>query len=245
MSKTSLALTLTGLLLSLTGCAQTQTTTVTTSADVVTEPTPILYNLGGVDLAGIEFNQYRLDPEQGQVASVYLFGQPLPQHSPDEPLRINPNLEFGGLTEPIDIISATDGVVGFIRQQSDSADYEVFIMPSTDSAWTIGYDHLTDIQVEQNQIVTAGTVLGKAAVTNQGDYRYELQINQDANGTTTMYCPTDLLDPSVKTDWQVALDAFISNWNTDYEAIYGELAYPEQTGGCVQPTVTLAESEGL
>lgn len=246
MSKPTLALFICSLLITTVGCSQSSTTLssqphTTSTAD---EPAPVLYNLGGVDLnSDIEFNQYQLDPANGQVASVYIFGQPLPAH-PGEPVRINPNLEFGGLAEPIEIVAAIDGVVAFVRSQPDSTDYEVFLQTSDNSEWVIGYDHLTDLQVEQGDQVAVGDVLGKAAITGQGTYRYELQINHEAGDSTTMYCPTDLLDSSVQADWQVALDTFVANWDNDYQRIYSENAYPTQTGGCVKPTVTVEESEG-
>lgn len=242
MNKIKLSITLCVTTLLLTGCNSESATFINQSP--VEDVQPVLYNLGGAQLPDdVEFNQYSLDVASGKTVAVFIFGQPLPAH-PGEPVRINPNIEFGGLKEPIELISAIDGVVGFIQEQPDSNDYEVFLMTQENSQWVIGYDHVTDLQVVQGQAVSVGDVLGKAALENNGYYRYELQINHEEGDDTTMYCPTDLLDASVQTDIQASLDTFVGDWNESYRAVFGTDAYPTQTGGCIQPLVTNAESQG-
>ncbi len=234
----------------LTGCGRStdnQTTRANATVDSeAADELPVLYNLGGVQLPTdiADFNVQTLDIAHGKNVLVFLFGQPLPQN-PGEPQRINPNLEFGGLKEPIELVSAIDGVVGFIQEQTDSNDYEVFLMTSENSPWIIGYDHVTDLQVVQGQTVAVGDVLGKAAAEHNGYYRYELQINQEAGEDTIMLCPTDLLDTSVQSELKATFDSYVDAWNTSYRALYGEDAYAPQSGGCIKPTITNAESQGI
>ncbi len=247
MSKSILWLTLGACALMLAGCnaAPTASNNQPNSAETTTSDVqPVLYNLGGVDLTNdVEFNQYSLDIASGKNVAVFLFGQPLPAH-PGEPVRINPNIEFGGLKEPIELVAAIDGIVTFIKDQPDTDDYEVFLQTDENSEWIIGYDHVTDLQVARGQLVSVGDVLGKAAQENNGYYRYELQINRESANDTTMYCPTDLLDASVQADIQADLDTFVENWNTQYHAVFDNDAYATQSGGCLKPTVTNAESQG-
>ncbi|MCW1929684.1 MAG: M23 family metallopeptidase [Candidatus Kerfeldbacteria bacterium] len=247
MKKIQLAIVLCACVCIMSGCTQTQTppTTNTTNRSATQDQQPVLYNLGGVDVStDVEFNAHNLDVDSGRTVAVFLFGQPLPK-SPGQPQRINPNLEFGGLKTPVTLIAAMDGVVAFIKEQSESNDYEVFLQTHENSEWMVGYDHVTDLRVVKGQRVSVGDVLGKAARENTGYYRYELQINYEGGNDSVMYCPTDLLDPSVRAAEQAKLDALVKSWEQSYSAAFSGPAYPEQSGGCTQPTITNAESQGL
>jgi murein DD-endopeptidase MepM/ murein hydrolase activator NlpD len=221
-------------------------TDVNNTTPVTAEETLTLSNLGGVSFAGhntstgmagdISMSKTYLDAGAGRTVPVFLFGQPLPGR---DHVQLNPNLEFGGMTAAINVVAAIDGVVGFVRQQSDSNDYEVFLMPKENSIWTIGYDHLTDVTVKQGDTVTVGQVLGKAARENNGMYRYELQINKDVAGVTTFHCPMDLLRDDVKATQNAAIEQFIREWNT----FYGSDVYSPYTTACAKSVLTLAETQ--
>jgi len=211
------------------------------------EPAPVLSNLGGITfgtynastkLAGdIRMDpEHYLDEEKGYVVPMYIFGQPLPGRSS---VQLNPNLEFGGLKNPITIVSAIDGVVGFVKKQAESDDYEVFLQPKENSQWTIGYDHVTDVTVKQGDRVTVGQTLGKAAQENNGTYRYELQINRDLNGVTTFHCPTALLSASSKAAYTTKIEQFINDWNT----MTGKKSYGVYTTSCTKDVLTLSETQ--
>lgn len=209
---------------------------------------PILYNLGGITLAkynaatgmagDIEFTKDGLDPASGKETPVFLFGQKLPRNSESEPQRINPNFEFGGIKKQIDIISAIDGFVVHIEQQADSSDYEVFLSNKENGTWVVGYDHLVNLTVKKGDAVKVGQKLGLVAKQNSGDYRYELQINDE--GEKLMYCPIELLDESV----QSTIAGQITQFTTDWTAWYGKDVFGHNVGGCVKPSITVAESEG-
>lgn len=247
MKKSISLFTLCALALIFTGCTQNTTIDNTTSsshANASSDAQPVLYNLGGIDLErDVEFNAHVLDVARGKTAAVFLFGQPLPQN-PGEPQRINPNLEFGGIKTPIELISALNGVVAFIKEQPETNDYEVFLQTEENSTWIVGYDHVTDLRVTKGQQISVGDVLGKAAIENNGYYRYEIQINHETNNETTMICPTDLLDASVRTTEKAKIDAFVERWNTSYRAVYNDDSYTTQSGGCIKSIVTNAESQG-
>jgi len=240
------------------GCSkQPQTTTTNQKQDVVTtntatsqsgsEAQPQLSNLGGITFGAYNAStklagDIRMDPEhyldqdRGYVVPMYVFGQPLPGRST---VQLNPNLEFGGLQKPITLVSAIDGVVGFVKKQTDSDDYEVFLQPKENSQWTIGYDHVTDVTVKQGDRVTVGQVLGKAAKENNGTYRYELQINRDVNGLTTFHCPAALLDAANKVTYVSKIEQFITDWNS----MTGKKSYGSYTTSCTKDVLTLGETQ--
>ncbi len=202
-----------------------------------------LQNLGGIHFAkwqtgaatagDLRFNKNFYDVKSGHSVPVFLFGQPLPK---DVPMP-NPNFEFAGLDKAITLVSAIDGIVAFIQQQSETNDNEVFLQTKENSVWMIGYDHVTDLQVTKGQTIKAGDVIGKAAVQNNGVYRYELQINKEVNGMTTYYCPTDLLAADVKATTVSAMEQMITDWNT----FMGQKVYGQYTTSCTKPFLTTAE----
>lgn len=204
-----------------------------------------LQNLGGVTFAAhnqstqsagdIQMSKKYLNIAAGRAVPVFMFGQALPGRTTTQ---LNPNLEFGGLRTPVTVISAINGIVGFVSQQTDSNDYEVFLHPTKNSIWTVSYDHLTDVTVKQGDRVTVGQVLGKAARENNGMYRYELQVNKDLNGVTTFHCPTELLTPAVKVAQVMAINQFIQDWNT----MFGSNIYGLITTACLKPVLTVDET---
>lgn len=203
----------------------------------------VLQNLGGITFAkwqtgaatagDLRFSKYYVDVKSGHSVPVFLFGQPLPKDVPTP----NPNFEFAGLDKPITLISAIDGIVAFIQEQPETKDNEVFLQTKDKSIWVIGYDHVTDLQVTKGQQIKVGDVIGKAAVQNNGVYRYELQINKEVNGVTTYYCPTDLLSENTKATTIAAMEQMVSDWNT----FMGQKVYGTYTTSCTKPTLTMAE----
>lgn len=203
----------------------------------------VLQNLGGIKFAkwqtgaatagDLRFSKYYVDVKSGHSVPVFLFGQPLPKDVPTP----NPNFEFAGLDTPITLISAIDGIVAFIQEQPQTKDNEVFLQTKDKSIWVIGYDHVTDLQVTKGQKIKVGDVIGKAAVQNNGVYRYELQINKEVNGVTTYHCPTDLLSEDTKSTTIAAMEQMVSDWNT----FMGQKVYGTYTTSCTKPMLTMAE----
>lgn len=205
-----------------------------------------LHNLGGITLAAydattglagdIKFSKDGLDAPKRREVPFFMFGQELPKNSADEPQRLNPNFEFRSIATQIDIIAAIDGIVVDIKQQADSSDYELFLIPSEDSPWVVGYDHIVSPTVKRGDTVKVGQKLGLIAPENSGGYRYELQINNTADDM--MYCPTTYF-----ADHESLSKQFIQLVD-DWEKWYGKDVYPRHDGGCLAPWMTVAESEG-
>lgn len=157
--------------------------------------------------------------------------------------RVNPNFEFSSIKPGSKVVSAIDGVVAFIKEQPNSKDYEVFVQLPNNTVWTIGYDHLVNLSVKKDDVVKAGTVLGEPAIQNNGLHRFEIQVNNDENGTTTHICPSALLASAVKDKVLGDLTAMQNTWeSTTGLDLYSIDA--QKPVGCLKQSLTVAEAEG-
>lgn len=197
-----------------------------------------LQNFGLESLDSVDITSRALSEFQSQgLKGFYVFGDKLSGG------RTNPNFEFASLKTGTKVVAAIDGIVGFVKQQLDTGDYEVFLQPKENSAWTIGYDHLTNITVKQGDTVKAGDVLGEPAMQNNGFTRFEIQINKDENGATTHHCPAVLVAASVKDNLLADLAAMQQNWESTSGLELYDIAAQNPTG-CVMKTLTPAQAEG-
>lgn len=213
-----------------------------TNVDTSNQQAPQLFNFG---LASV-------NPESGDVSittdalreyesrglkGFYVFGDTL------EGNRRNPNFEFSSVKPGSNVIAATDGVVVEVKQQAESNDYEVIIVPNPNSSWSIGYDHLTNISVKKGDPVKVGAVLGEPSVQNNGLLRFELQVNNDSEGQTNHVCPSTLLADEVRSTQLADLAAMQTAWNT----LSGQTIYElgsQNPVGCLVQTLTLNQAEG-
>lgn len=202
------------------------------------EPDIVLQNIGIDSIDNVDINNYAVrEFDTHGLKGFYVFGDSLSGG------RQNPNFEFASLKDGTKAVSAIDGVVTFIKEQSETSDFEVFVQPKDDSAWTVGYDHLVNVTVTKGQTVKAGDVLGEPAEQNNGLTRFEVQINKDEGGETTHYCPTTLLDEDVKAMVEEKLLEMQKSW----ESVTGKELYDTDAQdpiGCLKTTLTPAEAEG-
>ncbi len=203
-----------------------------------TEADVELQNFGLESLDDVDVTSQALRDFQSQgLKGFYVFGDKLSGG------RTNPNFEFASLKAGTKVVAAIDGVVGFVKQQSETGDYEVFLQPKENSVWTIGYDHLINVKVKQGDAVKAGDKIGEPAMQNNGFTRFEIQINKDENGSTTHYCPSTLVAASVKDKLLADLAAMQQNWeSTSGLELYDTAA--QSPVGCIMKTLTPAQAEG-
>lgn len=206
------------------------------------EPELKLSNLGMVSMDSVLIDQNAVREYSSKgLKGFYIFGDKL---GGKEDTRLNPNFEFSSVKPGTKLISAIDGKVTFIKEQPESGDFEVFIQPKDNSAWTIGYDHVTNVVVKKDATIKAGDVIGEPSVQGNGSYRFEIQINKDANGTTTHYCPSNLLADDVKSKTLSELEAMQNAWmsTTGIADLYNLSA--QNPVGCLKLTMTSSEAEG-
>ena len=215
-----------------------QNTTQQSSGDQ-DDSTLLIKNFGLDSLSSVDVTtQATRDFTQSGHKGFYIFGDILP----GTPVRHNPNFEFASLKEDTKIVAAIDGVIGFIKQQEGSGDYEVFLMPNEKSDWVIGYDHVIDLKVSKGDTVKAGDTLGAPARQNNGLLRFEFQINNNGRSATHI-CPSTLLDPSVKDSLLQQLGDIQDQWET----VSGLELYDvtkQDPIGCLSKDMTPAYAEG-
>lgn len=201
-----------------------------------------LSNLGMASMDSVLIDQNAVREYQTKgLKGFYVFGDKL---GGKEDTRLNPNFEFSSVKPGTKLISAIDGKVTFIKEQPESGDFEVFIQPKDKSAWTIGYDHVTNVAVKKDATIRAGDVIGEPSMQGNGSYRFEIQINKDANGTTTHYCPSNLLADNVKSKILSELEAMQNAWmnTTGMNDLYN--LSDQNPVGCLKLTMTSSEAEG-
>lgn len=210
-----------------------------------TEQTPqeekfTIYNFG---LLSLEDNTVTGDAlrdfESQGLKGFYVFGDKLPGN------RLNPNFEFASVKADTDIVSAIDGEVVFIKTQEDGKDSEIFLQTSADSEWIIGYDHIVDVTVKQGDNVKVGDALGKPAIQGNGLYRFEFQVNKKLSKNEDVhYCPTALLDESVKSAALSELQSYILSWeDLDDNQLYDDFTDSGKTG-CYFEMLTPEQASG-
>ena len=193
----------------------------------------VLKNLGlsSLDSVLVSNDALRDYTSQG-LKGLYVFGDKLGNTG-----RTNPNFEFASLKAGTKVVAAIDGTVVFIKEQAGSSDYEVFLQTFEGSAWMLAYDHLTKLSVKNGDTVKAGDVLGEPVLQGNGLPRFELQINKkQADGSELSYCPSALLDSSVKDALHGDLTAVLQQW----ESVSGLELYDiaaQKPVGCMAETV--------
>lgn len=205
------------------------------------EPDLIIYNFGFKSFDSIDINsQATRTFSQTGHKGLYVFGDLLP----GTPVRHNPNFEFASMKKGTPIIAAIDGVVGFIKDQPDSKDSEVFLMTNEKSNWIIGYDHLTNVKVSKGDTVKVGDILGEPSIQNNGLYRFEFQVNKNKNGQDGIHvCPSTLLAASVKNAQLQGLEDVQKKWETHTGLELYDLN-KQQPIGCIEKQMTPAHAMG-
>jgi hypothetical protein len=115
------------------------------------------------------------------VTSVIPFGADL------TPSQKNPAFEYRVNNSTVQVRSVCKGYIERIMLNDNFPDYEVWIKTSTNSIWTIIYDHVLNLNISEKDNVNPGDALG---VVGTGD-RTELQINKIINKEELSYCPFD------------------------------------------------------
>jgi hypothetical protein len=198
----------------------------------------VLQNIGLQSLNNVLISQNAVREFNSKgLKGFYVFGDKLSGG------RINPNFEFASLKPDTKVVSASNGVVTFIKDQSDSGDFEVIVQPKDGSMWTVAYDHLTKLAVKKGDVVKAGDVLGEPATQGNGALRFEIQVNKDENGVTTHICPSTLLANDVKDVVLAELTTMQKSWESTTGLELYDLSVQNPVG-CLMKSMSPKEAEG-
>jgi len=116
------------------------------------------------------------------VTSIIVFGADL------TPAQKNPAFEYRVNNSTVQVRSACKGYIEEIRLNENFPDYEVWIKMSSNSIWTIIYDHVSNLNISEKDNVNPGDILGTVGTEN----RTELQINKINNNNEELsFCPFD------------------------------------------------------
>ncbi|HNF10559.1 MAG TPA: hypothetical protein PLC44_03520 [Saprospiraceae bacterium] len=97
----------------------------------------------------------------------------------------NPAFEYLVNSDSVHVRISSSGKVERIFLNDNFADYEIWIMPFSNSVYRIIYDHVTGVSVKEGVILNAGEIIGTVGIGN----RTELQINKVINKSELAYCP--------------------------------------------------------
>jgi hypothetical protein len=115
------------------------------------------------------------------VTSIIAFGSDL------TPLQKNPAFEYRINNSSVQVRSVCKGYIEEIILNDNFPDYEVWIKMSSNSVWTIIYDHVLNLTISKGGNVNPGDILGIVGTGN----RTELQINKIINNEELSFCPFD------------------------------------------------------
>lgn len=196
---------------------------------------PVVKNLG------IAFGKY--DEQTGRAGSFIFDKESLVSNSPVNKIMIEfgateegkqfPEIVYSQVDADTDILAITDGKIFQIEEQPETNDSTLTVMFNDN--WVIHYDHITNIQGNIGDTITAGQVLGKVSLNKDGITGYtEIMIKEgDGRGPATAHCITKFFDTSAAQYYGSQLVDLMNDWETYMEdqTIYNQ---ESQTSiGCV------------
>ena len=110
------------------------------------------------------------------------------------------------------VYAICDGKVTRFVYQSDTQDYEIGMRYSGNSDWEIGYDHIKNPRVGENDVVSAGDTLGNPGTWNSTLGRFEIMINNLS--TDHSYCPVIFFHSDSAAVFLQQIDRHIQDWET-------------------------------
>lgn len=97
----------------------------------------------------------------------------------------NPAFEYFVNSDSVRVRATSAGKVERIFLNDNFPDYEIWIMPFSNSVYRIIYDHVASVLVKEGTTIKAGETIGTVGTGN----RTELQINKIVNKSELAYCP--------------------------------------------------------
>lgn len=124
----------------------------------------------------------------------------------------NQNIEYWYFLKPgTKIRAATDGVAR-ISYLEHSKDWAVNIQLQG-TPWSVGHEHIINLEVEDGDFVNAGDILGEAIPSSLNSEMAFTELSVWEGGANIIkYCPFDFLDPSLKAIYEEKLNRLADDW---------------------------------
>ena len=125
--------------------------------------------------------------------------------------KILPTFEYRTAPDA-DVFAVSDGIIKSITYQDRNRDYAIHILPSENSQWTIGHDHVSNPRVSVGQKVKAGDLLGKVGSLSSSLGRTEIMMWVSEATRPMTYCPMKYFDPQLLPQYKQKILQHMKDW---------------------------------
>ena len=125
--------------------------------------------------------------------------------------KILPTFEYRTLADT-DVFSVSDGTVKKVTYQNDTSDYEIHVLPSENSQWTIEYDHINNPKISVGTQIRAGDIIGKVGNLGGGLGRTEIMMWDSFGSRPMTYCPLKYFDPQLLDQYEQKITKHMKDW---------------------------------
>ena len=131
--------------------------------------------------------------------------------------------------------AAADGYMTDVMYQPETQDYEIITRPTKWSLWTVSYDHVTNLMVEEGDFVKAGQTIGNPGTWDGKHGRVELMVSKIANGESHHVCPFEFFDKKLVKTYESKILEFMNVWESIKERKF--YTYEMYRPGCNYKTI--------
>ncbi len=117
------------------------------------------------------------------------------------------------------VSAVSSGVVRDIIQLQGPDDMLILVTPDDADLWTIGYEHVSNVLVSEEDRISTGDIIADLSPLNsqffQGYGKTALMVFIDSGGDNFSYCPFLLLDDSVRQAIYDEVNDHVQQWETN------------------------------
>ena len=117
------------------------------------------------------------------------------------------------------VSAVSSGIVRDIIELDGPDDQLILVTPDDAASWTIGYEHVSNVLVSEQDRISTGEIIADLSPLNsqffQGYGKTALMVLVDSGGDNFSYCPFLLLDDSVRPTILAEVDDHVQQWETN------------------------------